>query len=224
MSKISKILNVLTILLIMGACQSEKHEILTEEDQQSFTEDSEFYNLVERVSMNDGSQDDEFDDSPCFSISFPYRVVIQGVEVKIASAADLEKILETINNAGVQEFSLRFPLTLTWSNYETVNVSSMQELAKLKQVCAKEIATQSAPITCVDIEYPVKLFAYNVNSQNTSSANAANRKQLYIFLQNKNPNEVLSFDYPISLSFGGGAEMEVSSNTEFAAALKTCNN
>lgn len=224
MSKIYNIIRVLTILLIIGACQSEEHEILTEEDQQSFSEDSEFFTLVERVSMNDGSQDDELDESPCFSISFPYRLMIQGVEIKIASADDLEEILENIEDSGMQEFSLQFPLTLTWSNYEIVNVSNMQELAKLKQECVKEITGKNAPITCVDIDFPIKLFTYNVNSQITSSANAANKKQLYIFLQNKNPNEVLSFDYPIELSFANDEEMEVNSNTEFAAALKTCNN
>lgn len=222
MSKIYTILKVLTILLILGACQSEEYEILTQEDQESFSEDSEFFGLVERVSMNDGSDDDELDESPCFSINFPYRLVIQGVEVKIASAEDLEDILEDIDHSEVQDFSFQFPLNLTWSNYETINVSNMQELAKLKQACAKEIAGKRAPITCLDIEFPIKLFAYNVNSQITSSANAANKKQLYIFLQNKDPKEVLSFDYPIELSFENDAEMEVYSNTEFAAALKTC--
>ncbi len=215
---------LLVCILLTLSCQTEKHEVLTEEDQQSFTEGSEFYSLVERASMHDGSWDDELDESPCFSISFPYQVVVQGVDVRIASAADLNFILENISNAGMQEFSFRFPLTLTWSNYENLSVSSVEELAELKQACLNDIATNNLPITCVEMDFPVKLFAYNLNTQNTSTVNAANKKQLYIFLQNNHPNEVLSFDYPLNLSFQGGVEMEVNNNTEFAAALKTCNN
>lgn len=224
MSKIIKIASCLIGILILGACQAEKHEILTEEDQQGFTEDSEFYTLVERVSMHDGSQDDELDESPCLSITFPYRVVVQGVEVRIASASDLEVILENIRNSGMRDYSLQFPLTIMWSNYETESVSSMQELAELKRECVIDIAANNLPITCVEIDFPVKLYAYNVNSQKTNTINAANKKQLYVSLQNKNPHEILSFDYPISLSFAGDAEMEVNNNSEFAAALKTCIN
>lgn len=224
MSKSTRIASFLIGILIVGACQTEKHEILIKEDQQGFTEGSEFYTLVERVSMHDGSQDDDFDQSPCLSITFPYRVVVQGVEVRIGSASDLEVILENIRNDGIQDYSLQFPLTIMWSNYETVSVSSRQELAELRRECMIDIAANNIPITCVEKDFPVKLYAYNVNSQKTSTINAANKKQLYVFLQNKNPHEILSFDYPISLSFAGGAEMEVNNNSEFAAALKTCIN
>lgn len=224
MSKIAYISFIVTGLLILGSCQSEKHEVLTQEDQKSLTAGSEFYSLVERSSMHDGSQDDELDESPCFSISFPYRVVLNGVEVKIASASDLEVILENIRNVEVQEFSFQFPLTLIWSNYETISVSNMQELTEIKRACSNELAANNSPITCAEIAFPIKLLVYNVNTQTTNSVNIASKKQLYVFLQNKNTREVLSFEYPVSIDFAGGAVMEVNNNNEFATALKTCNN
>lgn len=224
MSKITYISFVLIGILSLASCQSEKHEVLTEEDQQSFNEGSEFYSFVERASMHDGSQDDALDESPCFSISFPFRVELNGTEVRIASASDLEVILRNIENLGIEEFSFRFPLTLIWFNYETVSVSNMQELAELKQACLNELASNNSPITCAEIEFPIKLFIYNVNTQTTNSVNIANKKQLYVFLQNSNRDEVLSFDYPVNISLAGESQMEVNSNNEFATALKTCDN
>ncbi|SDK86893.1 hypothetical protein SAMN04488034_101708 [Salinimicrobium catena] len=215
-------------LLILGllvvACQTEKHEVLTEENSVSFTEGSEFYNLVERSAMHDGSQDDELDQSPCFSISFPYKVILEGVEIRIASLADLMVVLSRTGNGGLESIELVFPVAVTTSSYEKISVSSWEELRELQESCVAEIAANAAPITCAAIEFPVKMLVYNTNTQETTSANLANKQQLYVFLQNKAPHEVLSFEYPVTVSFEGSSEMEVNNSMELRNALRTCNN
>lgn len=207
--------------LLLGACQSEEYEVLTGETEASFTEGSEFYNLVERSSMHDGSKDDEIDESPCFSLSFPYDVLVAGLEIKIASSSDLEVLLERLDEIESDDFSLQFPITLTLSNYENVSISNMYQFHEFQQNC-NEIEDELEPITCVDIEFPVKLFVYNTNTQQTNSANIANKQQLYVFLQNKASNEVLNFEYPVTLSDEEGSKVEINGSTEFRNALKTC--
>jgi hypothetical protein len=222
--------NILNIsLLFLGllalACQTEKHEVLTEEENAvSFTEGSEFYNLVERSAMHDGSQDDELDQSPCFSISFPYRVTLEGVEIKVASLADLQVVLSRAAGSGGESLDLVFPLSVTTSSYEKVSVSSWEELRELQQNCAAEIAANAAPITCAAIDFPVKMLVYNRNTQETTSANLANKQQLYVFLQNKAPHEVLSFEYPVTVAYDQSSEVNVRNSMELRNALKTCNN
>lgn len=220
MKKGIHIVIVIIGMISLVSCQTEKHEILTEDDQQSFTEGSEFYSLVERASMHDGSQDDDLDESPCFSINFPYRIVINGSSVKVGSSSDLDVILGKIN----QGFSFEFPLTLTWSNYEAVSVSNQRELVELQQVCNNDERWDNSPITCAEIDFPIKLFVYNTGSQNTNTVNISSRKQLYVFLQNKKPFEVLSLDYPINIRVAGGGVVTVNNNQEFVTTLSTCNN
>lgn len=224
MKKITNIKFMIICSLLLGACQSEEYEVLTEESEASFTEGSEFYNLVERSSMHDGSKDDELDESPCFSLRFPYKVTVAGLEIKIASASDLEVVLERLDEMESDEFSLQFPVTVTLSNYENVTISNLDQFREFQQNCENEIEENIAPITCVDIEFPVKIFVYNTNTQQTNSANIANKQQLYVFLQNKASNEVLNFEYPVSISYEEDSKVEINGSTEFRNALKTCIN
>ncbi|HER40911.1 MAG TPA: hypothetical protein ENO10_06795 [Salinimicrobium catena] len=211
-------------MLLTISCQTEKHEVLTEEEGVSFTEGSEFYSLVERSSMHDGSQDDELDQSPCFSLSFPYRVLLEGVEIKIASLSDLRVVLDKISGDVPEKLSLKFPISVTTSSYESISVASLEELRELQQTCGMQIAADNAPITCAKIEFPVRMLVYNTATQETTSANIANKQQLYVFLQNKATNEVLSFEYPLTVSYEGESEVVVNSSSELRTALKTCNN
>lgn len=211
-------------MLLTVSCQTEKHEVLTEEEGVSFTEGSEFYSLVERSAMHDGSQDDELDQSPCFSLSFPYRVVLENVEIKVASLSDLKVVLDKISGDVEEKLTLRFPVSVTTSSYERISVASLEELRELQQNCEGQVMANNAPITCANLEFPVKMLVYNTASQETTSANIANKQQLYVFLQNKATNEVLSFEYPITVFYEGGYNIEVNSSSELRTALRTCNN
>lgn len=210
--------------LLMGACQSEEYEVLTDENETGFTEGSEFYTLVERTSKKDGSADDEIDNSPCFSLRFPYEVELAGVEFKIASASDLEVLINRMREVGEDQLSLKFPLTISLSNYESVTVSSRQEFEELQQRCNADVENGIAPITCASIQFPIKVFVYNINTQQTNSANIANKQQLFTFLQNKETYEVLNFEYPITISYAGDARVVAENGKEFSDALRTCIN
>ncbi|MFD0977475.1 hypothetical protein [Salinimicrobium gaetbulicola] len=224
MKKINKIVLLLIGSFMLGACQQEEYEVLTGENETGFSEGSEFYTQVERASKKDGSADDEIDDSPCFSLRFPFTVELAGVEVKVSSAADLEVVTERIKELGEDKISLQFPVAVTLSNYETVTISGSQEFEELQQSCREDVENGISPITCAKIQFPIKVFVYNINTQQTNSANIANKQQLFTFLQNKETYEVLSFDYPITISYSGDARVVVESGKEFSDALKTCIN
>lgn len=225
MKKINKILLLLIIgSFLMVACQQEEYEVLTEENEKGFTEGSEFYTLVERSSKKDGSADDEIDDSPCFSLKFPFNIEVAGIEIKVSSSSDLAVVIERIEELEDDDFSLQFPVSVTLSNYETISVANGEEFEALQESCSEDIESEIAPITCAKIQFPVKVFVYNINTQQTNSANIANKQQLFTFLQNKESYEVLSFEYPITISYEGDARVVVENGKEFSDALKTCIN
>lgn len=213
---------VACIAMLLSSCQTERHEILSEEET-SLSQGSAFLNLVGRAAMHDGSGDDELDQSPCFSVQFPYSVFVNDIEMRVHSFSDLEILLEKFGGSA-GGLKLQFPVTLIMANYDRVNVESLEQFNRLQQECAEDVRSGLSPITCASIEFPVQLFVYNTQSQKTNSANVASKQQLFGFLQNQGPNEIISFHYPITLSFSSQSKMEVNNRNEFRSALETCEN
>lgn len=187
-------------LLILASCQKEEYEVLSDQDQNTITLNSESYNLVFRSSMHDGSEDDEIDNSPCYSIDFPYTINIGGAEVTITSEADRNSFLADLPaNTPLNAGNLNFPLTLVNAAHQRVQVMNRQQLAGLQQACRNSINERGGPITCVQLVFPVQVFSYERGSQETGSTILNNQEELYTYLINLTPNTVMSFEFPLEV-------------------------
>lgn len=215
---------IICSLLFLGACQTEEFEVISGDDDGVAQQDAEFYNLVQRSAMHDGSEDDQIDESPCFSIRFPYEIVIDGVEIKITSGTDMDAVLSQLDEVNLSSLRLKFPVTLIMSNYQNVTVRNWQQYVGLQQGCRNDIASNEDPIICVAPEFPVRVFIYNLSTQKTSSANFANKQQLFDFMNNRAPDEVLDFDYPMTLVNADNSKLEIATSAQFKNALKDCIN
>jgi hypothetical protein len=209
-------------LLLMG-CQEEEYEVLTEEEQQSLSRDSETFDLVMRTSMHDGSIDDEIDNSPCFSLDLPFEVSVNGTKYNINTASELSDFLDSRsrgNIPGTVEF--QFPFTVTNANYVQIPVNNAQQFRALQQRCENDIALGEQPVTCAKIQYPVTVFVYDTRSQKTLSQKMNNKEQLFSFLSNIKDNQIFNFSFPIEVELNGNS-FEVSNNSQLRNLLKECN-
>lgn len=223
MNRTLKIKLFILCSFIFIACQTEEYEVLTEEAKAASQEDSDFYNLVQRSVMYDGSLDDQIDDSPCFSIRFPYEVTLNGVSLKIKSSSELEALLENLEGtAGRNELSIEFPVTLKMSDYKNVSVNSRQEFLAYRQACREETESGRGAVTCVEIDFPVKVLVYKTGTQRTNSANIANEEQLFVFMNNRAIDEIFGFVYPFSLRDANESNVEVYNRAQFEDALSQC--
>lgn len=194
--------------------------MLTEDDQNAITTDSQVYDAVLRTSMHDGSEDDEIDESPCFSLEFPYSVTLLGQQITISSVAQRVSFL---NQVGQTAFSLNFPVTVRNAAHQQITVVNRQQFAGLQQSCRTAVAMNEAPITCAQIEFPVLVFAYDRALQQTSSSRFSNKEALFTFLNNLDSNTVVSFEYPL-IVVRGNARVEVRNNAQLLNALRSCQN
>ncbi|WP_029035820.1 hypothetical protein [Salinimicrobium terrae] len=213
----------LVLLLLMG-CQEEEYEVLTEEEEQSLSRDSETFDLVMRTAMHDGSLDDEIDNSPCFSLITPYEIVVNGVKITINSNSDLEEFIKNRgagNNSG--KIELQFPLTATNSNYQQIPINNPQQLRALQQRCQNEVALGEQPVTCAEIEFPVTVFLYDKQLQKTFSENISNKESFFQFLSNVRNGQVFNFFFPLQVEVDG-ALISVDNNKELRNLLRKCNN
>lgn len=219
--KISSVILMLVTFLLAG-CQKEEFEVLTEEDQNAFTTDAQVYDLALRSSMYDGSADDEIDESPCFSLQFPYTVSFSGRELTINSAAERANFISELaqNPVGIS-FSLQFPVTVKNAAHREVVVQNRQQYLGLQQACRNSLNSGQGPITCARVEFPVLVFTYDRALQQTNSINLNTEEEMFNFLNNLNNNSVVSFDYPLSLILED-ERIVVRNNSQLTNLLQSC--
>ncbi len=186
-------------LLFMISCQTEEHEVFTEQDQNSITTNMEAYDLVYRAAMYDGSSDDEIDNSTCFSMEFPYILNFQGVERPINTSEDLRDFLEGLPANNPQDIIPDFPLTVINTAHQRLQVNNRQQFAGLQQACRNSINASRGPITCAKFQFPLSFTSYNSASQQTGSAVLNSPGELFIYLDNLTNNSVVSFVFPLEI-------------------------
>lgn len=210
-----------TALLLMG-CQEEEYEVLTEEEVQSLSRDSETFDLVMRTSMHDGSIDDEIDDSPCFSLDLPFEVNVNGENHRIHTASALSDFLSQRGKGNIPgKIELIFPLSVTNANYAQVRINNAQQLKALQQKCDNEEALGDQPVTCAKIQYPVLVFLYDIRSQKTVSEEISNQEELFSFLSNLGENQIFNFSFPIEVEVRGNP-VGVRNNGQLRNLLREC--
>lgn len=216
-----KILFFLTLISILG-CQKEEYEVLGDDQGIVTTSDSEFHHLVQRSAMHDGSADDQVDQSPCTSIQFPYSIILADVETRVQSQADLASLLSSMDQTGLNQVFLRFPVKVKTSSHQEVTVVNRQQMAGLQQGCRNQINQKMAPISCVQIEFPVNIFIYNTDVQQTNSETIRNKKQLYWYLENVSDAEILSFEFPIRLIYADKTFVKVNNRSAMENVIQSC--
>lgn len=208
------------LLLVVAGCQQEEYEMMGDDEENALSRDSEAYDLMYRSAMYDGSQDDQIDGSPCFSIQFPFTLVIDEEEVEIDSTGDLDLDLDLEDL--LENMALKFPVTLKTSSYEFIEVKSRQEFIGMQQACRNLMAIGGAPLRCAQLKFPLEMLVYNTQVQETSSITVSNKNQLFNYLKNLSSSDLFSLDYPVEVIYRGRSGVEVSSNGELIRALKDC--
>lgn len=208
--------------LLFTACQKEEYEVITDQDQNSISVNSEVYDLVLRTTMFDGSVDDEIDGSPCFSIEFPYTVIVDGEEFNINSEAALNEFLAGLpQDVETEDIALNFPVRVKNTGHQTVTVVNIQQLRGLQQSCRNSQAGNRGPITCARFSFPLRLTSYNSASQQTGAAVLNSQEELFEYLNNTSSNTVVSFEYPLQI-ISNGVEIRIPNQNRLRELLREC--
>lgn len=211
---------LLVFALNLTSCQDEFEELPQGNDQDAIAASSATANLVERTSSNDGSFDNIVDGSSCIAIQFPYTVEVAGLQLTIDSIADL-RLIEEIFDAidGDEDFlEILFPITITLSDFTEVIINNNEELRELAADCIEGGGDDD--IECIDFVYPVKLYTFSANLQQTGSVVVNSDLELRRFFKGLDDNDLVSFDFPVSLVLYDGTEKTVNSNAELASAIE----
>lgn len=208
-----------SMTLIFNSCQEEFEEVNGGNDQETIMASSTTANLIKNTSTNDGSFDNIVDGASCFAINFPYTVEVAGVQITIDSIEDLRLIEEIFDEFDDDEdiLELLFPITITLADFTEIVIENKEALRELVAECTEG---EDEDIECIDFVYPITLFTFDVNNQQTGSVVINSDKELRRFFAGLEDGDLVSIDFPITLKKFDGTEIMVNSNAELAAALE----
>ena len=211
---------LLAIALSFTACQNEFEEINTGEEPQAITANSSTANLIQRTSTNDGSYDNIVDGTSCFEINFPYSVEVNGLVLTIESKDDIEQIEGIFDSVDDDEnlLDILFPITVTAGDFSEITLNSIEDLRELAAECKE--GGEDDDIECVDFVYPMTLFTFSINLEQTSTVKVESDRELRLFFNDLGEDSLISFDFPITLKLYDETTIAVESNQELAIAIE----
>lgn len=213
MSRILSILLALSLLVATG-CQTEFEDFPPENSGESITANSVTADYVVRTSAMDGSYDNIVDRASCIALDFPYVVVVNDIEILIESVQDLRFIEEVFDESDIDNdfLELIFPITVITSGHTKVVVNSPEELRELAEECIED--GDDDDIECIDFVYPVTVFTFDSETQQTSSVTLESDREMYRFFKSLDDETRVGFRFPVTLETFEGVRIQVNNHEE----------
>ncbi|RKR12475.1 hypothetical protein CLV91_2606 [Maribacter vaceletii] len=213
--------SLLALAISFTSCQDEFEEISNGEENESITANSAAAKLITDTSSQDGSFDNIVDGVSCFAIEFPYTVNVNGLDVTLDSKEDLATVEELLDKVDLDSdiVDIIFPITITLADYTEITIASKEALLEKAKECIE--GGKDDDIECIDFVYPLTVFTFDVNNQQTGNATIESDKQLRRFFAGLEGNQLVSMDFPVTLKLYDGTEVVVNTNAELAVAIES---
>lgn len=217
--KISLSIIIFSSLGLVG-CQDESSEIITPPVEETITPNSKNSTLLNRISQNDGSEDNIVDGGSCTTIVFPFTVIVNNTEIVIKNEEDYDLVEDIIDEFENDEDSIiiQYPINVTLPNHSVVTVNNHEELEDLLEDCIEDGFDDD--IECVDIGYPITFSVYNSVTQQATTVDIESDNELYDFLESIDEEDIVSLNYPVTLILASGETIVVESNEELEATIE----
>jgi hypothetical protein len=205
------------------SCQDEDDNV-NRENQQTNAANSPTAQNLERSSMHDGSFDDFLDGVSCSSILLPVAATVNGTEVNVVNQSDYETVIDILSeyNNDDDEVILHFPLSIKLSNYTEIQVTNQLEFNALIMACSQAENAANEAINCLDINFPITIFTYSLNFDQTGSLMLESEEQLYAYMNDFGNNEYFAVNYPITATLNSDTVISITSDMDLQAKITEC--
>lgn len=213
--------SILFFGLLLTSCQKEKAEFIDDTDQdETITSSSALAGLIMRTSQHPGSADNIIDGNSCSQVKYPFSVIANGQEVLLESEADLAVVQNIFDQFPADDDSLQiiFPITVVLKDFSEIVINDQSTLDSLIAACEDEME-----INCIDFVYPIDIFTYNTEHEQSGSIVIDSDEELYLLLFGLDETDLIGIDFPISLILENGSSAEVNSNQELESILTNAN-
>lgn len=221
MKKSLKLLFILfSIALLTFGCRQEESVFIPGPEEEPLA-NSMVADLLERTALNDGSNDNIIDNANCLTVELPVTVNVNGLDIFVDSEEDFETIEaifdEFDDDNDILEIS--YPITVTLSDFTQITVADSDAFNALSNECNGENQVDD-DIECLDIQYPIVASIFNSNTELFDTITIFNDKDLFDFLKELDSDDIVKIDFPLSLSFSDGTELEVFNLNELENSIE----
>ncbi|RLD22358.1 MAG: hypothetical protein DRI71_07640, partial [Bacteroidetes bacterium] len=201
-------------ILFLGACQEEVIVITNPENENAINTTSPLADLVQNTTMNDGSFDNIIDNSSCISIALPVTVIANGVEITVLTSDDYKLIERVFDESDTDEDELEivFPVTVVMADFTEITAIDEEELEDLIEDCIE--GGDDIDIECIDFAYPITISVYDSANQVSNVITLNNDEELFKFFDSLDENELVSFDFPLTVYLSDSTQVTIENNEE----------
>lgn len=198
-------------LLVLG-CMENYREVSYPSEDEVVEEGSLMESHLIQTVLLDGSEDNILDNASCLSVVYPVQAYLNDELFRLESSADLElfevEYLEKITHRN--QFKLVYPIEVLDPHYQLIKVYTLDQLNELANGCIE--GGQDEDFECLDFVYPIEILSYNPVYQSSNANQLIADQEFYHYLINRNSDELISVNYPVSFSDLSGGLHEIESN------------
>ena len=204
------VLFVLTAF-VLTSCREEESVLIEGPQGETLVANSAVANLMQRIAMRDGSYDNIVDQANCFSVDFPYTVVVNGMEITVTSEEDLDTVEDILDEFDDDDdtIEIEFPITIILSDFSEVSINSLEEFENYADDCEGENEYDD-DIECLDFVYPITASVFNSNNELIDTITINSDEDLYFFIDELDDDDVVGIDFPITVVLSDGTEVSAS--------------
>lgn len=213
---------MLLVGVLFTSCQQEELEIIEEPQENALTDESSLTLLLLRLAMNDGDIDDFIILGDCFTIAFPFTIIVNGIEIVIENEDDYQLIINILEETGgtIEDIEIVFPIIVILADYTQIVINNKAELKILIAQCVN--GQPYNEIDCIDFVYPITFFVYNSDTDITETVIINNDIELFLFLSNLGDNYFFTIQYPISVILEDGTVILIENNEQLENIINEC--
>lgn len=211
---------VMAVLLTTTSCRTEDDLSIDAPSENALLANSNLAVQLQKVAKNDGSVDNIVYNANCFTIKLPVMVTINGISITITDIADYDAIEDLFDEFDDDDdiVDIEFPITIILSDFTEVDINSLEDLDDFADDCNGEDEDDD-DIECIDFAYPISASVFNTNNELISTITFNNDSDLYEFIDDFDEDDLVGFDFPISLILADGSEVVVNDFDDLEDAI-----
>ena len=207
-------------MLTTTSCRTEEIESIQAPEETTLSANSVLAGQIQSVAMNDGSIDNIVYNANCFTIQLPVIVTINSVVITITDIGDyddLEDILDEFDDDD-DNIEIAFPITIILADYTEIEINSLDQLEDYADDCNDEDEDDD-DIECIDFVYPITASVFNSNNEVIATVTFTSDFDLYEFIDDIDEDDLVSFNFPISIVLSDGSELVINNFNELEEAI-----
>ena len=207
-------------LLLFSSCRDEVIVDVGPSAEPALKANTALATLMQRTSLNDGSNDNIIDKANCFNLQLPVTVVVNGLEIIVDSEEDFDTIEDIFDEFDDDDDSIQinFPYSIVLSDFTVVVINDQGEHNGFMNGCNGENQSDD-DIECIDFRYPIVVSIFDTVTEQTDRITINNDKGMHDFIHDLDEDDIVNITFPIVLILSDGTEISITSLDELETVI-----